>query len=143
VPKIVNVLGWHQETRSPLFAFGFTTTCATSTYHHKSCKFEPCSWRGVLDTTLCDKVCQWLVTGQWFSPGTSVSSTNKTAAEMQTRFYMFYAIETKVWHTCIYSCIGRNILLSKRYGMILFLLKDHCDIRIQDGTNGFKTFENI
>jgi len=36
------------------------------------------SWRGVLDTTLCDKVCQWLVTGQWFSPGTPVFSTNKT-----------------------------------------------------------------
>jgi hypothetical protein len=30
------------------------------------------------DTTLCDKVCQWLATGQWFSPGTRVSSTNKT-----------------------------------------------------------------
>jgi hypothetical protein len=29
-------------------------------------------------TTLCDKVCQWLVTGQWFSPGPPVSSTNKT-----------------------------------------------------------------
>jgi hypothetical protein len=26
---------------------------------------------------LCDKVCQWLATGQWFSPGTPVSSTNK------------------------------------------------------------------
>jgi hypothetical protein len=25
-------------------------------------------WRGVLDTTLCDKVCQWLATGRWFSP---------------------------------------------------------------------------
>ena len=34
--------------------------------------------RGVLDTTLCDKVCQWLATGRWFSPGTSVSSTIKT-----------------------------------------------------------------
>jgi len=34
--------------------------------------------RGVLNTTLCDKVCQWLVTGWWFSPGTSVSFTNKT-----------------------------------------------------------------
>ena len=29
-------------------------------------------------TTLCDKVCQWLVTGRWFSPGTPVSSINKT-----------------------------------------------------------------
>ena len=24
----------------------------------KFIKFESCSWRGVLDTTLCDKVCQ-------------------------------------------------------------------------------------
>ena len=29
-------------------------------------------------TTLCDKVCQWLETGRWFSPGPPVSSTNKT-----------------------------------------------------------------
>jgi hypothetical protein len=34
--------------------------------------------RSVLDTTLCDKVCQWLATGRWFSPDNSVSSTNKT-----------------------------------------------------------------
>ena len=33
--------------------------------------------RGVLDTTLWDKVCQWLAAGQRFSPGTPVSSTNK------------------------------------------------------------------
>jgi len=26
--------------------------------------------RGVLDITLCDKVCQWLAAGVWFSPGT-------------------------------------------------------------------------
>ena len=40
--------------------------------------FEPRSWRGVLDITLCDKVCQWLVTGQWFSQVTPVSSNNNT-----------------------------------------------------------------
>ena len=33
--------------------------------------------RGVLDTTLCDKGFQWLATDRWFSPGTTVSSTNK------------------------------------------------------------------
>jgi hypothetical protein len=35
--------------------------------------------RGVCDTTLslCDKVCQWFAAGQWISPGTPVSSTNK------------------------------------------------------------------
>jgi hypothetical protein len=37
------------------------------------CVRMPFSW-GVLDTTLYDKVCQWLATGRWFSP---VSSTNK------------------------------------------------------------------
>jgi len=37
---------------------GFTTTCATSAYHHSSCEFESCSWRGVHDTTLCNKVYQ-------------------------------------------------------------------------------------
>ena len=29
-------------------------------------------------TTSCYKVCQWLATGRWFSPGPPVSSTNKT-----------------------------------------------------------------
>jgi hypothetical protein len=33
---------------------------------------------GVLNTTLCDKDCQWLAAGRWFSLGTPVSSTNKT-----------------------------------------------------------------
>jgi hypothetical protein len=36
----------------------FTTICAISAYHHSSYQFEPRSWRGVLDATLCDKVCQ-------------------------------------------------------------------------------------
>ena len=31
-----------------------------------SCEFESRLWRGVLDTTLCDKVCQQLATGQCF-----------------------------------------------------------------------------
>ena len=53
---------------------GFTTTYAIHAYHHWSCEFEPRLWQGVLDT-LCDKVCQWLATSQWFSP---VSSTKKT-----------------------------------------------------------------
>ena len=52
---------------------GFTTTHAIW-----CCELEPRSWRGLLDTTLCDTVCQWLVIGRWFSPGTPVSSSNKT-----------------------------------------------------------------
>jgi hypothetical protein len=30
--------------------------------------WTPLRW-GVLDTMLCDKICQWLAAGQWFSPG--------------------------------------------------------------------------
>jgi len=41
-------------------------------------EFESRSWRCVLDTTICDEVCQWFATCRWFSPGTPVSSTNKT-----------------------------------------------------------------
>jgi hypothetical protein len=35
--------------------------------------------RGVLDTTLCDKVYQWLAAGRWFSLGTPVSFTNENS----------------------------------------------------------------
>jgi hypothetical protein len=31
------------------------------------CELESLSWQGVLDTTLRDKVCQWLAAGLWFS----------------------------------------------------------------------------
>ena len=50
-------------------------------YHHLSCEFEPHSWRGLLDKTLCDKVCQWLATGLWISLGTPISAT-KVVAEI-------------------------------------------------------------
>ena len=52
------------------------------------------SWRGVLDTTLCDKVCQWLATGRWFSPGTPVSSTNKNDRHDITEILMKVALNT-------------------------------------------------
>jgi hypothetical protein len=53
----------------------FTTTCAIVAYHHLNCEFEPHSWRGVLDKTLCHKVCQRLATGLWISLGTPISAT--------------------------------------------------------------------
>ena len=37
---------------------GFKTSCTSNAYNHYSCEFEPRSWRGVIDTTLCDSVCQ-------------------------------------------------------------------------------------
>ena len=70
---------------------GFTTTCAINAYHHFCCEFEPRLWWGVLDTTLCDK--QWLATGRWFSPGTLVSSTNKTDCHVITEILLKVVLE--------------------------------------------------
>ena len=53
-------------------------TYAISVYHHKSCELESRSWRGVFDTKLCDKVCQWLAAVRWNSPGTPICSIFKT-----------------------------------------------------------------
>jgi hypothetical protein len=41
-------------------------------------RFESPPGHGVLDTTLCDKVGQWLAAGLCFFPGTLVFSTNIT-----------------------------------------------------------------
>jgi hypothetical protein len=50
--------------------------------------------RGVLDSTLCDKVCQLLATGLRFSPGTPVSSTNKTDSHDITEILLKVALNT-------------------------------------------------
>ena len=47
-----------------------------------------CTWYIII---LCDKVCQWLVTGQWFSP---VSSTNKTDHRNKTKILLKVALNT-------------------------------------------------
>jgi hypothetical protein len=60
----------------------------------KAINFEPRTWRSVLDTTLCDKVCQWLATDLWFSPGTPVSSTNKTDRHDITEILLKVALTT-------------------------------------------------
>jgi len=45
-------------------------------------------------TTLCDQVCQWLATGRWFSPGPTVSSTNKTDRHDITEIVWKVALST-------------------------------------------------
>ena len=53
-------------------------------YLCNQCLSSPTLWvpiplrRDVLDTTLCDKVCNWLATVRWVFPGNPISSTNKT-----------------------------------------------------------------
>ena len=59
-------------------------------YLHGSCEFE--SYSG--DTTLCEKVCQWLTGGRWFSPDTPISSTNKTGSHDITEILLKVALNT-------------------------------------------------
>ena len=81
-------------TEAETVVFGFSTTSAISTDHHKHCEFKSRSWQGVLDTTLCDKVYQCFATGQWFSPGTPVSSTNRTDTHDITEILLKVALST-------------------------------------------------
>jgi hypothetical protein len=48
--------------------------CANRFNVYRHFNMKHCSWQGVLDTTLCDKICQCLATGRWFSLCTPVSS---------------------------------------------------------------------
>ena len=75
---------------------GFTTTCAISAYHHNSSELGHLSLRDLLDTTLGDNVCQLLATGRWFSPGTVVSSTNKTDSHDITEIMLKVDINQKL-----------------------------------------------
>ena len=65
-----NTLFYISRVRRGRMLVGFTTIC-----------LSPLMWVRISIrarcTTLCDKVCQWLKTGRWFSPGAPISSTNK------------------------------------------------------------------
>jgi hypothetical protein len=61
--------------------------------------------RGVVDNTLCHKVCQWLAAGRWFSLGTSVSSTNKTDRHDITVILNTLALNTKNSHYTEWSVL--------------------------------------
>jgi hypothetical protein len=93
---------------------GFTTTCAISAYYHLGCVYEPHSGRGVLDTTLRDKVCQLiLASGLSFYPECIFrlikecnSSTNKVV-KSEIKLMAF-----PLWSLTL--CINeRNLLLSR------------------------------
>ena len=68
--------------------------------------------------TLCDKVCQWRAADQWFSPGTPVSSTNKTERHDITEILLKIAFNTttpplrhpkKACHSiCVYIVIWKS-----------------------------------
>jgi len=104
------ILRWDSRGRD-CTVVGFTTTCEISAYHHQSSEFEPRSWRGVLHTTLCDTVCQWLVACRWFSLGISVSSTNKSYHHDLTEILLKVALNTINQPTILMLIIGIKTIL--------------------------------
>ena len=72
--------------------------------------------QGVLDITLCDKVCQWLATGQWFSPGTPVSSTNKIDCHDITKILLKVPINTITLTLTPFWYISYNNLYASAIG---------------------------
>jgi hypothetical protein len=67
------------------------------------CKLQKgCTWL----TATSDKVYQLLADGRWFSPGTLVSSTNKTDLRDITEILLKVALNTITITPNSYACIG-------------------------------------
>ena len=99
--------------------------------------FEFRTWRGVLDTTLCDKVWQLFAASRWFPPGTTIYSTKNTDVHDITKLLLKVALDTiiitrtllyylarytnkhKIQHIYI-ELMQRNVLL---INVIIYLLK--------------------
>ena len=62
----------------------------------------------VFDTTLCDKACQWLATDQWVSPGTPVSSTNKSGRHDITEILLKVALNIINHQPTTLQCSNHN-----------------------------------
>jgi len=89
----INTLSFPYWGLSLPWSYGSGITYAISAYHHWYYEFESRSGRGRC-TTLCDKVCQWLTTGRWFSQGPPVSSTIKTDRHEITEILLKVALKT-------------------------------------------------
>ena len=118
---------------------GCTTTYAISVSHPQCCELESNSWRGVLDTTLCDDVCQWFAAGRWFSLDIPVSSTNNTDRHDITEIVVKVALNAMLclpWLSKpdvevhrVYEFSYATILKRKRY--FVFNVVNHTQITIK------------
>ena len=80
-------------------------------------------------TTLCDKVCQWLVTGRWFSLVPPVSSTNKTDGHDITEIVLKVALSTikqsnkQSFSICIHQVQSVKLYTTFIYFFKIFTIK--------------------
>ena len=71
----------------------------------------------------CDKFCQWLTTGWWFSQSTPVSSINKTDRHHQAEIFLKVALNTINLTLCWYTFKITNYMYKEND--ILIFSKDH------------------
>ena len=84
-------------TRYNIMWYSLSVTCGeVYSIQHYVIQFVSDLWWGVLDTTLCDTVCQWLVAGRWFS---------------------LYNI---MWYSLSVTC-GRSVVFSIQHNVIQFV----------------------
>ena len=86
-------------------------------------------WNSVLDTTLCDEVCQRLAASWWFSRGAPVSSTNKTERHDMIEILLKVALNTTthspfkgnkflIWYS-YFLCVFTEVLMHNIFLHIL------------------------
>jgi hypothetical protein len=80
-------------------------------------------------TTLCDKVCQWLATGRWFSPGSPISSTYKTDRHDITVIMLQVALNSTKQNNLI-TFLSNMYLVPYSNLFELFILVSFCILRV-------------
>jgi hypothetical protein len=99
-------------------------------HHHWCCEFE---FRiRARCTTLCDKVCQWLATGRWFSPGPMASFTNKTDRHDITEILLKVALNTIIQTNkyILYYIHNIYLFISKHFNFSPLCLGCWCKCKI-------------
>jgi hypothetical protein len=120
IPIIISLTRKHM-------AVGFTTTFAISTYHCCSCDFESRSSEvSSIQRYICNKDCQWLATGRWFSPCTPVSFTNKTESQDITEILLKVALNTIIL-TLTRKLMNQWLLLVKLKSSLRKIYGHHLD----------------
>ena len=90
--KMFKIIAFYLQVESTCMIIG-NKTCLTLRFLLKLAR-TPLR-RGVLDATLCNKLCQLPATGRWFSPGTPSSFTNKTDRHDITELLLKVVLNTK------------------------------------------------
>jgi hypothetical protein len=90
-------------------------------------KSESCSWWCVLNTTVCDKICQWLAVGRWVSLCTLIIFTNKTDRHDINEILLKVALNT--FTLCLSVMLDS---LSCSFTSISFLTNIHCSLHVVD-----------